>query len=140
MLEEHGIGLAVVRIMIGLLFVAHGLDILTAGMARTVAFFEAYKVPMHKVTAPLAGVLQVAGGLAMVLGLGAQIGAWALAALMVGAIWYVHGRCGFPNINIVGQADDGSPQFGMPGFEFNYALIAGLLAVAIGGPGRWAIT
>jgi putative oxidoreductase len=140
MMEEQGAGLLVVRVLIGLLFFAHGLDILTpAGAKRTVGFFAAYKVPMASVSAPLAGVAQVLAGLAMILGLGAQIGAWVLVGVMVGAIAYVHGRFGFPNINIVGQTPEGAPQLGMPGYEFNVALIAGLLAVAIGGPGAWAI-
>jgi putative oxidoreductase len=140
MIEEPGAGLAVVRILVGLLFFAHGLDILTAGMGRTKAFFSAFKVPMVDVMTPAAGVVQAAGGLAMIIGLGADVAAWVLTALMVGAIYYVHGRFGFPNINITGQNDDGSYKLGMPGFEFNVALIAGLLAVAIGGAGKWSIT
>lgn len=140
MWEEPGGGLAAVRIIVGLLFFAHGLDILTAGKQRTIDFFAAYKVPRAAISAPLAGVAQVVAGLAMILGLGAQIGAIVLIGVMVGAIAYVHGRFGFPNIHIVGQNDDGSPVFAMPGYEFNVALIAGLLAVAIGGPGSWAIT
>ncbi len=139
MWEETGGGLFAVRLVIGLLFFAHGLDILTAGKQRTIDFFAAFKVPMAQISAPLAGVAQTLAGLAMILGLGAQVGAIAMIALMVGAIFYVHGRFGFPNINIVGQQDDGSPVFAMPGYEFNVALIGGLLAVAIGGPGVWAI-
>lgn len=140
MIDEPGAGLAVVRILVGLLFFAHGLDILTVGMGRTKAFFRAFKVPVPDITTPLAGVVQAVGGLAMVVGLAADAAAGVLVALMVAAIWFVHGRFGFPNINIVGQTDDGGYQLGIPGFEFNVALIAGLLAVAIGGPGEWAIT
>ncbi len=139
MWEEPEAGLTAVRIIIGLLFLAHGLDILTAGKERTVAFFQAYKVPMAAASAPLAGVAQFLSGLAMIIGLGAQIGAIVCIAVMVGAILYVHGRVGFPNINITGQDEHGAPLFGMPGYEFNVALVAGLLAVAIGGPGEWAI-
>lgn len=139
MWEEPGGGLAAVRIIVGLLFFAHGLDIVTAGKQRTIDFFTAYKVPMAPISAPLAGVAQLLAGLAMILGLGAQIGAIVCLGVMVGAIAYVHGRFGFPNINITGQNPDGSPVMGMPGYEFNVALIAGLLAIAIGGPGEWAI-
>lgn len=140
MIDEPGAGLAVVRILVGLLFLAHGLDILTAGMGRTKAFFKAFRVPSPDLTTPLAGVVQTAAGLAMVVGLAADAAAWVLVALMVGAIYYVHGRFGFPNINIIGENDDGSYKLGIPGFEFNIALIAGLLAVAIGGAGKWSIT
>lgn len=138
MLEAPEVGLAVVRIFLGLLFVAHGLDILTVGMKRTTAFFDAFRVPLPKVTTPFAGLLQTVAGLAIVLGVFAQVAAGALVLLMIAAIAFVHGRFGFPNINIVGQNDDGY-QLGVPGFEFNYSLIAGLLAIAIGGPGLWAI-
>jgi putative oxidoreductase len=140
MIDEPGAGLAVVRILVGFLFFAHGLDIMTAGMGRTKVFFKAFKVPAPDVTTPLAGVVQVLGGLAMIVGLGADVAAWVLTGLMIAAIWFVHGRFGFPNINITGQNDDGSYQLGIPGFEFNVALIAGLLAVAIGGAGKWSIT
>ena len=140
MIDEPGAGLAVVRILVGFLFFAHGLDILTAGMGRTKDFFKAFKVPMADVTTPFAGVLQAAGGLAMIIGLGADVAAAALVVLMILAMYYVHGRFGFPNINITGQNEDGSYKLGMPGFEFNVALIAGLLAVAIGGAGKWSIT
>jgi putative oxidoreductase len=140
MWEETGGGLLAVRIVMGLLFFAHGLDILTAGKQRTIDFFAAYKVPLAKLSAVASGYAQALAGLAMLLGLGAQIGAIAMVALMVGAMYYVHGRFGFPNIHIVGQKEDGSPEFAMPGYEFNVALIGGLLAIAIGGPGSWAIT
>ena len=140
MIDDPGAGLAVVRILVGLLFFAHGLDIITVGMGRTKVFFKAFEVPAPEVTTPLAGVVQAVGGLAMVIGLDADVAAWVLTALMVGAIWFVHRRFGFPNINITGQNDDGSYQLGIPGFEFNVALIAALLAVAIGGAGKWSIT
>lgn len=140
MIEEPGAGLAAVRILVGFLFFAHGLDIVTVGMGRTKAFFKAFRVPASDITTPLAGIVQTLAGLAMIIGLGADVAAWVLIALMVLAMYYVHGRFGFPNINITGQNDDGSYQLGMPGFEFNVALIAGLLAVAIGGAGKWAIT
>lgn len=140
MIDEPGAGLAVVRILVGLLFFAHGLDILTAGMGRTKVFFQAFKVPAADVMTPLASVVQAVGGLAMIIGLGADVAAAVLTLVMVGAVYYVHGRFGFPNINITGQNPDGSYQLGIPGFEFNVALIAGLLAVVVGGPGKWAIT
>jgi putative oxidoreductase len=139
-IDEPGAGLAVVRILIGLLFLAHGADILTAGMGRTKVFFKAFKVPAADLTTPLAGIVQTVGGLAMVVGLAADVAAWVLIALMVAAIYFVHGRFGFPNINITGEHEDGSYQLGLPGFEFNVALIAGLLAVAVGGGGKWSIT
>jgi len=140
MIEEPGAGLALVRILVGLLFLAHGADILTAGMGRTKVFFKAFRVPVPELTTPLAGVVQTAAGLAMVLGFAADVAAWMLIALMAAAIYFVHGRFGFPNINITGENDDGSYRLGIPGFEFNVALIAGLLAVAIGGAGKWSIT
>lgn len=139
MIDEPGAGLAAVRILVGLLFFAHGLDILTAGMGRTKVFFQAFNVPLPEVTTPLAGVVQAVAGLALILGVAADVAAWVLIALMVGAIYFVHGRFGFPNINITGENADGSYRLGIPGFEFNVALIAGLLAVAIGGAGKWAI-
>lgn len=139
MLEEPEIGLAITRTIIGLLFLAHGLDILTVGMGRTTQFFTAFKVPIPKVSTVFAGVLQTAGGVAMIAGFYAQVAAWALVLLMLAAVYFVHGRFGFPNINIIGQTNEGY-QLGMPGFEFNLALIAGLLVVAVGGPGAWAVT
>ena len=140
MIDEPGAGLAVVRILVGLLFFAHGLDILTAGMGRTKVFFQAFKVPAPDIMTPLAGVVQAVGGLAMIVGFAADVAAAVLTVVMIGAIYFVHGQFGFPNINITGQNADGSYKLGIPGFEFNVALIAGLLAVVIGGAGKWSIT
>ncbi|WP_216317594.1 DoxX family protein [Deinococcus aestuarii] len=119
--RQPEVALALVRVVVGVVFAAHGTDkIFGSGLEAVTANFGAWRVPLPLLTAPLVAVLELAGGVLIVLGLGARPIAAALAAEMLAAIWFVHRGGGF---------------FAPRGVELPLLLLVGCVAVALGGPG-----
>jgi putative oxidoreductase len=71
--------------------------------------------------------------LRLVMGFGFMAQSIPLILSMIGAMLTVQLRYGFSSINTIGLTPDG-PVFGPPGYEINLLYIAGLLALALGGP------
>lgn len=116
------VALALLRAVVGGVFAAHGTDkIFGSGLEAVTANFGTWGVPLPLLTAPLVAVLELAGGVLLALGPGARPIAVALAAEMLAAIWFVHREGGF---------------FAPRGVELPLLLLAGCVAVAVGGPGR----
>jgi putative oxidoreductase len=130
-------GPAVLRLGLGAIFVAHGAQKLFGiwgggGVAGTTAFFEQLGLSAAMPLAVLVGLVEFVGGLMLLLGAFTAIAALALTVIMAGAIWNVHAAHGF-------FLDwSRAPEAGF-GYEFNLALIAGLLCLALGGPGALSV-
>jgi putative oxidoreductase len=127
---------AIVRLALGVVFVAHGGQKVFGwfggpGRKATVQMFQQYmKIPP---AATVTGALiELLGGLAMLLGLLARPAALGLIVVMLVAIVKVHGRHGF-FINFSGTPGKGH------GFEFNFVLIAMALIILIGGAGAFSL-
>lgn len=125
----------IVRLVLGLVFVAHGSQkVLGAfggpGLRGVVVNMKQMGVP-----APLAVVAaftEFLGGLAVIVGFLARPAALGLAVVMVVAIATVHAKHGFfLNMHMI-------PGRGH-GFEFNLALLAMALSIVVGGAGIWSI-
>lgn len=133
-----GVGLALLRVILGIIFVYHGAGKLFGDLAQTAGFFASLGIPAPTLSAWLVALVEFGGGLALLLGLFARPAAALLIPVMVVAVLTVHGANGFANTNIVGMGEAG-PIFGMPGWEYHLTLIGGLLAVLFGGAGRWTL-
>ena len=83
-------------------------------------------------------VVEVGGALALLAGAFTTIASLLLLLEMLVAIIKVHGPNGFSFMHITGMTPQG-PQFGMPGYEVNLLYIAMLLALALGGAGKWSV-
>lgn len=119
-------GLAILRVVIGIIFVVHGYEkLFTMSVAGVTGFFTQIGAPLPGVTAPLVSVLEFAGGIALILGLLTPIVAALLAANMLGALFLVHLPNGFSAMN--------------GGYEFVLTLLGALLALALTGPGAYAL-
>ncbi|WP_084955306.1 DoxX family protein [Thermoactinospora rubra] len=123
--QARSIALLLARVALGVIFFVHGwMKFTTMGIAGTTAFFEQAGVPLAGLAAPAVAVLEVAGGIALILGAALPVVGVLLALDMAGAIVFVHLGNGF-------LADKG-------GYEFVLALAAGSLAVAFSGGGALA--
>ena len=122
------LGLTILRVVLGVIFVAHGVPKLTGGMEGTVAYFGALGIPAPLVVAWLIALLETLGGLALLLGFLVTPVSLLLALHMLTGIVLVHAPNGF---YVIGA--------GQGGVEFNLLLVASLLAMMFCGPGLAAI-
>jgi putative oxidoreductase len=124
------LGLLVIRLVFGLTFAAHGTQKLFGwfggyGLAGTGGWLESLGLKPGKFHAALAGIGEVAGGLLLAAGLWTSVAALLIAAAMLVAIVKVHGPKGY-------WATAG-------GFEYNLAIIAVAVGVALTGPGQYGL-
>jgi putative oxidoreductase len=115
----HALGLLVLRIGLGVVFVAHGLDKL-GDLDGTAQGFDGMGIPLPDVMAPFVAIVEVGGGALLVLGLLTP-----LAGIMLAGDMLVAGITAHPDAFF---AQDG-------GFEFVMVLGLASLALALTGPG-----
>lgn len=84
----------IARVVVGVIFVAHGLQKWTQGLGATSAGFTEMGVPLPGVAAAFATILEVVGGVLLILGLAVRVVALLLLIDMIGAIVFVHGANG----------------------------------------------
>jgi len=126
----------VVRVALGIVFVAHGGQKVFGwfggyGLKATIGYFKT-SLGVPPAAAATAALIEVLGGLALLVGFLARPAALGIIVVMLVAIAKVHGRHGF-FINFAGTPGKGH------GFEFNFALIAMALSILIGGAGLLSI-
>ncbi|HKV60603.1 MAG TPA: DoxX family protein [Candidatus Acidoferrum sp.] len=112
------LGLLVLRLSLGIIFFSHGYPKLAHSGAAMQGFFVQHGLPGYFVY--VAGVLEVFGGILLVLGLFTRGAALLLAIEMAVAIWKVHSANG---IYVVHD------------YEFPLAMLAGSFALATVGAG-----
>lgn len=126
---QQRIGLLILRVALGLIFVLHGWMNLMGGQEaflREMLSMVGWSAPDYLIWS-ITG-LELLGGLALMLGVFTREGALLLAIEMVAAVVLFHLRQGFfivavPNAPLA------------YGFEYHLALIGGLLCIALAGPG-----
>lgn len=130
MSTRAGWGMTVLRIIVGIIFMAHGSQKLFGmfgggGLAGTAQFMESLGLTPGTLMAALSGGAEFFGGLALVIGLLARPAAVALIGLLVVAIASVHIHNGLFMAN--------------NGYEFALALLGGAVAVLFEGAGRASV-
>lgn len=125
-----GIGLLLIRLVFGLTFAGHGAQKLFGwfgghGLAGTAGWMESIGLKPGKMMAFAAGISELIGGLLFALGLLTPLAALLMIVSMIVAIVKVHG----PNGYWVTQN----------GYEYNLAIIAVAVGVALIGPGQYAL-
>ncbi|MBN1442223.1 MAG: DoxX family protein [Planctomycetes bacterium] len=143
-------GMLILRLALGGIFVAHGVAKLLPwgeGLETFSKTVGGLGIPGPAYPAAVAIVAaEILGGLMVVLGLFARVGALALAAVMAGAIYFVHLHSGFflkvmvtPQDITAWPADAAGNKFIPHGIEFNVALLAMSLQVVLGGAGKMVL-
>src|SRR5262249_6778710 len=126
------------RLVIGYGFMFHGWAKLSRGPEGFGKLLHQIGVPLPEVTAWGSTLLELLGGLAILVGAFVVVVSVPLIVMMLVAMFTVHLRYGFSAINTIGLTADG-PQFGPPGYEVNLLYLAGLLALILGGAGPFSI-
>jgi putative oxidoreductase len=129
-----GWALVPLRLVIGFGFAAHGYAKLSRGPENFATILDAIGVPQPHVMAWATSLLEFVGGLAVMAGLFVVPLTLPLAAVMLTAMFSVHLQYGFSSIRLKAVTVSGA-EFGPVGYEVNLLYIAGLLALAVAGPG-----
>jgi len=102
------------------------------------SFLRQAHVPLPLANAWLVTLLEIFGGLALLIGAFVTIVSVPLVLSMLGAMFTVNIKYGFSAVNTIGLTPEG-PQLGPPGYEINLLYIAGLVALILGGAGPLSI-
>ncbi|MBP0942684.1 DoxX family protein [Pseudomonas alliivorans] len=125
-----GYGLTILRVIVGIAFIAHGSQKLFGafggyGLEGTAQYMESLGLTPGYLMAMLSGGAEFFGGLGLLVGLLARPAAALVTVLLLVAIFTVHIGNGFFMAN--------------NGFEYALALLGGALAVLIEGAGKLSL-
>ncbi len=126
------------RLIVGWGFVAHGYAKVMNGPDRFAASLHALGVPASHAMAWVTIVVELVGGLAVLLGAFMPLVSAPLAAILLVAAITVHLPYGFSSIKLRAVTAAG-PQFGPPGYETDLLYIGALATLVLGGPGPFAL-
>ncbi len=123
--RQVSIGLTVLRVVVGAIFIAHGgQKLFVFGLEGVTAGFTQMGMPMAGLLAPLVAFVEFLGGIALIAGLLTRLAAFGLATTMTVAILKVHLPAGF---------------FNPGGIEFPLSLWGSSLLLALTGAGKLSL-
>lgn len=120
--KNHDLGMLLLRLTVGIIFIAHGWAKFAA-MENTIAFFGQIGLPA--VIAYFVAAVEFLGGIALVIGIYTDLSALLLSIIMVVALVYV--KMATLKVGLMG------------GYELDLALLAANLAIIFVGPGKHAM-
>ncbi|MBX9976572.1 DoxX family protein [Cytobacillus firmus] len=124
------LGLLIIRLVIGVLFIGHGAQKLFGwfgghGLKGTGGWFVSIGMKPGVMMALSAGLAELIGGILFALGFLTPLAALMIAGTMIMAIVKVHGPNGLWATS--------------NGYEYNLTLISVAIGIALIGPGRYAL-
>ena len=123
--RQINIGLTILRVVVGVIFLAHGSQkLFVFGFAGVTGAFAQMGVPAAGLLGPFVALVEFFGGLALITGLLTRLASLGLMSTMIVAISLVHLKAGF---------------FNPAGVEFPLSLLASTLMLAVTGAGAWSI-
>ncbi|WP_079507360.1 DoxX family protein [Mesobacillus jeotgali] len=125
MLKTNEAGATILRIVLGATFLIHGASKFQGGIGNTAGFFESLGLPGF--SAYIVALIELVGGIAMILGLGTRIVSILFAAVLAVAVIKVKLAGGF-----LGNGQ-------MAGYELDLALMAISIYLAISNKSLFAI-
>jgi putative oxidoreductase len=123
--NRQALGLAIIRIIVGVVFMAHGAQkMFVYGHAGVTGAMTQMGIPLPALSAYLITFTELFGGLALVFGLLTRVAALPIAFSMLVAITQVHFKAGLflPN-----------------GYEFALTMLAANIGLAVAGGGAFAL-
>lgn len=123
--KQLNVGLVIVRLIVGVIFIAHGgQKLFVYGFEGVAGGFAQMGVPMASVVGPFIGFVELFGGIALIVGLLTRLASFGLFATMIGAMVLVHLPAGF---------------FAPNGIEFPLSLAGSALLLTLTGAGTYSI-
>jgi putative oxidoreductase len=122
------------RLVVGYGFIEHGYAKLARGADDFVGILHAMGMPFAHLLGWATIVVEILGGLLILLGAFVPLIAVPMAVVLLVAIFTVHLPNGFSSIKLQSY-EAGVAHFGQPGFETDLLYLAALVALSIGGAG-----
>ncbi|WP_293951269.1 DoxX family protein [uncultured Corynebacterium sp.] len=120
------IALLLSRVLFGVILIAHGWDkFQITGLEGITGYFDSLGIPAASLAAPAVGVIELIGGIMILLGAFTRVVAVIIAVVMLGAAVFAHASFGIYAAN--------------GGWELVGAIGAGMLALFAIGAGAWSI-
>ena len=116
------------RVFFALIFLMAGLNHFSS---QTISYAASQGVPLASIAVPFSGVLALFGGLSILLGYRAKLGAWLIALFLVGVTPMMHKFWTVP--------DPMMHQMQMVMFMKNLAMLGGALLISQFGSGPWSL-
>jgi len=126
------------RLIVGFGFMQHGFAKMSRGPDAFAAILHALGVPAPHFMAWVSILIELLGGLTVLVGAFLPLASIPLAILLLVAVFTVHLPNGFSSIKLIGVTA-GVPQFGPVGYEVNVLYLACLAALVLGGAGPFAL-
>ncbi|HEY7302764.1 MAG TPA: DoxX family protein [Bryobacteraceae bacterium] len=126
------------RLIVGYGFMQHGLAKLSKGPGAFASILQSMGVPEPHFMAWLTILIELLGGLAVLLGAFVAIVSVPMIAVLLVAMLKVHLPYGFSSIKLLAVTPTGA-KFGPVGYEVILLYVACLVALVIGGSGPVAI-
>lgn len=126
------------RLIVGYGFMEHGFAKWNKGPDAFAAVLHAIGVPSPHLMAWATILIEVFGGLAVLLGSFVALASLPMAAVLIVAIFTVHLPYGFSSIKLIAVTAAGA-KFGPPGYECDLLYLACLAALVLGGSGPLSI-
>jgi putative oxidoreductase len=134
----RGWALLPLRLVVGFGFAAHGYAKLARGPESFATILEAMGIPAPGFMAWATSLLELVGGISLMLGAFVVPLSLPLAVVMVTAMFGVHFRYGFSSIRLQAISASGAV-FGPVGYELNLLYLAALVALALSGSSPFSV-
>ena len=126
------------RLIVGYGFMEHGFSKLSKGPDAFAAILQAMGVPSPHLMAWFTILIELLGGLAILVGAFVAIVSVPMVVVLLVAMFKVHLPYGFSSIKLLAVTAEGA-RFGPPGYEVSLLYIACLAGLVMGGPGPFAL-
>jgi putative oxidoreductase len=121
----HSCGNAILRIVVGVIFVMHGWQKLSWGFHNVAGFLGSLNIPLPTLAAVVLTIVELLGGVSLIIGILTRFAAALLSIDMLVAIIVYHAKNGF---------------FGPKGIEFPMLLLAANLDLLLSGAGSLSLS
>lgn len=120
MINKYEVGTLILRVVLGLVFLFHGLDKFQSGIGNTVGWFESIGLP--GLLAYAVALIEMVGGILLIIGLFSRIVSGLLVVIMAGAVITVNFAEGF-----------------LGGYELDLALMAMAIFIFLNGAKKYSL-